>query len=224
MTNDSAFESAYQSMMERAIRESSGERKRRLLLDRFNEKLLARNVWWQVRGNLEGLIPEMEIIDLKDGTRFSDYGYVPPAPKSRGMLLEADAFGTHLRDVSRWKYADDLKRQNHLLIDGWKLLRFSRDDMLEKPRRCQQTLLAALSAWGFITPKAGPKLNVYERAILHYANEHVGFVRIRELSENLQISYQSLAKFTRSLEDKGLVTLERSAGGRVMRLMSVESE
>lgn len=217
MTNDSAFESAYEAMIERAIKESAGERKRRLLLDRFNEKLLARNVWWQVRGSLEGLIPEMEIIDLKDGTRFSDYGYVHPTRKRRGMLLEADAFGTHLRDVSRWKYADDLERQNHLLIDGWKLLRFSRDDMLEKPRRCQQTLLAALSAWGFMTAMAGPRLNVYERAILHYANEHAGEIRIGELSEGLEVSHRVIKDSLLRLEQLGIIQLFWSPSRRLMR-------
>ncbi|WP_217595420.1 hypothetical protein [Cohnella sp. GbtcB17] len=146
--SNTAFERAYDEMMERAIKASTGERKRRLLLDRFNEKLLAQNVWWEVRGDLEGLIPEMEIRDLKDGTRFSNYGFLHPIPRPKGLLMEADAFGMHLRDVSRWQYADNLERQNHLLIDGWHLLRFSRDDMIEKPRRCQQTLIAALSAWG----------------------------------------------------------------------------
>lgn len=61
MNSNPAFERAYDEMMERAIKARKGERKRRLLLDRFNEKLLAQNVWWEVRGDLEGLIPEMEI-------------------------------------------------------------------------------------------------------------------------------------------------------------------
>ncbi|CAI6080461.1 hypothetical protein [Cohnella sp. JJ-181] len=221
MTMDAAFERAYDAMMDRAIKQSAGERKRRLLLDRFNEKLLAHNVWWQVRGSLDGLIPEMELVDLKDGVRFSDFGFLQPVRRSRGLLMEADAFGTHLRDVSRWKYADNLERQNHLLIDGWHLLRFSRDDMLEKPRRCQQTLLAALSAWGFLSTTPGPRLNVYERAILHYAREQCNSVKIGELVEQLQASYQSISKSTLSLEQKGLITLERSPGGRIMRLSGI---
>ncbi|MDG0810835.1 helix-turn-helix domain-containing protein [Cohnella rhizosphaerae] len=221
MNSNPAFERAYDEMMERAIKASSGERKRRLLLDRFNEKLLAQNVWWEVRGDLKGLIPEMEIKDLKDGTRFSDYGFLYPIPRPNGLLMEADAFGTHLRDVSRWKYADDLERQNHLLIDGWRLLRFSRDDMIEKPRRCQQTLLAALSAWGFIAPRDRPKLNVYERAILHYAREQTCNVKIGELVEQLQVSYRSIGRHTLELEQKGLLILERSAGGRIMKLAPV---
>ncbi|MFD2334027.1 hypothetical protein ACFSR7_32640 [Cohnella sp. GCM10020058] len=137
--------------------------------------------------------------------------------------MEADAFGTHLRDVSRWKYADNLERQNHLLIDGWHLLRFSRDDMIEKPRRCQQTLLSALSAWNFIAPKDRPRLNVYERAILHDAREQAGIVRIGELVEQLQVSYRSIGRHTLALEHKGLVILDRSAGGEIMKLTSAEN-
>ncbi|SFA71161.1 hypothetical protein SAMN05216312_10164 [Cohnella sp. OV330] len=220
MSTDPAFERAYDEMMEKAIKASAGERKRRLLLDRFNEKLLAQHVWWEVRGDLAGLIPEMEIADLKDGTRFSDYGFLHPIRRPRGLLMEADAFGTHLRDVSRWKYADNLERQNHLLIDGWHLLRFSRDDMLEKPRRCQQTLLAALSSWGFIAPKDRPRLNVYERAILHYARERAGSVRIGELSNDIDVSHRTIKETLLQLEKRGLVELKWSQGSKLMRFFA----
>lgn len=38
-------------------------------------------------------------------------------------------------------------RQNHLVIDGWFVIRFTFDDINEKPRRCQQVLQQLLGRW-----------------------------------------------------------------------------
>jgi very-short-patch-repair endonuclease len=40
--------------------------------------------------------------------------------------------------LSRQQFSDQLIRQNHLIIDGWKVLRFSLDDVKERPRMCEQ--------------------------------------------------------------------------------------
>ncbi|WP_308861958.1 hypothetical protein [Paenibacillus radicis (ex Xue et al. 2023)] len=38
-------------------------------------------------------------------------------------------------------------RQNHLVIDGWRIIRFSYDDVAEKPRLCQQLIQQFLGIW-----------------------------------------------------------------------------
>ncbi|WP_143111652.1 hypothetical protein [Paenibacillus sp. BC26] len=38
-------------------------------------------------------------------------------------------------------------RQNHLIIDGWQLLRFSYDDITERPRMCEQILQQFMGCW-----------------------------------------------------------------------------
>lgn len=214
MVVDSVFETAYDEMMARAVQTSSGERRRRLIEGSFtNEKLLLKNVWWPAKGNLNDLHPEYELTDYKDGQRFADFAYLLPG-FYRGLLLEADAFGTHLRDVSRYRFGDNLERQNHLLIDGWHLLRFNRDDMLERPKRCQQTLLTALAAWGYGESAQSVSLNLYEHAILHWCGKRKASFKPIEAQTALKIGYYTVAHALRSLASKGYLQAKSSPTGR----------
>ncbi len=45
------------------------------------------------------------------------------------------------------QFSDHLRRQNDLIIDGWKLLRFSFDDIKDNPRFCQQKLQQFMGRW-----------------------------------------------------------------------------
>ncbi|SDX14925.1 hypothetical protein [Paenibacillus sp. CF384] len=215
MMEQQGFEQAYTRMMEQALAGGSEERKRRLAEHGDAEKALLQQVWWPAVGNLDYLHPEYELQDLKGGTRFVDYAYCPPLTYQ--LLLEVDGFGPHWRDISRWKFADDLSRQNHLLIEGWKLLRFAYDEVMEKPRRGQQTLLMALAKWGGIARPAGEELSVYERALLHLMQECWGELSPVTAAKKMGISRESAAKYLRSLVSKGLLVAKVTPTGRVMR-------
>lgn len=216
MEVDRLFERAYVAMMERAIRTSKGERKRRLKeVDRYNERLALENVWWPAIGNLDDVHPEYEITDYNGVIRYIDNAYVPPGCY-RGLFVESDAYGTHLRDVSRFRFGDNLERQNLLLIDGWHMLRFSRDDMLEKPKRCQQTLLAAMMAWGYGGGLQSMELSMQERAILHWCGKQRRTIKVREVMTALKIGYQAAAKGLHNLEAKGFVQANRAPSGRIV--------
>ncbi|MBP3961680.1 DNA-binding response regulator [Paenibacillus lignilyticus] len=209
------FEQAYTRMMEQAMESGSEERKRRLSEYGEAEKALLQQVWWPAVGSLDYLHPQYELVDLKGGTRFADFAYCPPL--SYQLLLEVDGFGPHWRDISRWKFADDLCRQNHLLIEGWKLLRFAYDEVMEKPRRSQQTLLMGLAKWGGIARPAGEELSVYERALLHLMQECWGELTPVAAAKKMGISRGSAAKHLRSLVSKGLLVTKVSGTGRIMR-------
>lgn len=216
MTVDRSFDAAYRTMMEKAIRSSKGERKRRLKeIDRYNERLALENVWWPAIGNLDHVHPEYEVVDYNGVIRFVDNAYVPPGCY-RGLFVESDAYGTHLRDVSRFRFGDNLERQNLLLIDGWHMLRFSRDDMLEKPKRCQQTLLAAMTAWGYGGGAANlNELSMQERAILHWCGKQRHSIKVREVMAALKIGYDAAFKGLQDLGDRGFIQSHRAPGGRI---------
>ncbi|SFS56228.1 hypothetical protein [Paenibacillus sp. BC26] len=208
------FEEAYTRMMEQARQSGGAERKRRLSEHGEAEKALLQYVWWPAVGSLDYLHPEYELVDLKGGTRFADFAYCPPL--SYQLLLEVDGFGPHWRDISRWKFADDLSRQNHLLIEGWKLLRFAYDEVMEKPRRCQQTLLMGLAKWGGITRPAGEELSVYERALLHLMQECWGELTLKHAAKSLGTTKRTARKGLQSLVSKGLFVASVSPTGRTM--------
>ncbi|QHT62386.1 DNA-binding response regulator [Paenibacillus lycopersici] len=194
---------------------SSDERKRRLTeRDQAEKKLLA-NVWWPAVGHLDHLHPEYELTDMKGGKRFADFAYMPPLPLR--LILEIDGFGPHWRDISRWKFADDLQRQNHLLIQGWHLLRFAYDDIDEKPRRCQQTLLMGLAKWGGMVGTEQQSLDVYERALLHLMQERWVELAPIEAENALGINWRTIARSLAALEEKGHIHAVPSPSGRRMR-------
>jgi len=63
------------------------------------------------------------------------------------LAIEIDGFGPHSQKISRTQFSDQWIRQNHLIIDGWKILRFSYDDVNERPRMCEQLVQQFMGRW-----------------------------------------------------------------------------
>jgi hypothetical protein len=161
-----SFEAAYSAWMEEHIKANNGERLRRLKEGHGHaEKLFLENVWWPAFGHFHHLVPEYEVHDFKDGHRYLDFAYIRGGFR---VCIEIDGYGPHWRDASRWQFADQLMRQNHLIIDGWKVLRFAYDDILEKPRRCQQIVQQLLGRW-LGEGETGAELSAEEKEIVRLA-------------------------------------------------------
>ncbi|MEF3301947.1 DNA-binding response regulator [Paenibacillus sp. GYB003] len=132
------FEQAYGEWIGKHAGRRRGERLRRFKEGHGHaEKLFAETVWWPAFGSFDKLHPEYEVFDFKDGSRFLDFAYIQGDLR---VCVEIDGFGPHRRDADRKQFADELNRQNHLVIDGWLVIRFAYDDVKERPRQCQQTL------------------------------------------------------------------------------------
>lgn len=100
-------------------------------------------VWWPAFGHFNHLHPEYEVNDFRDGFRYLDFAYIQSSIRE----IEIDGFGPHLQRISRTQFSDQWIRQNHLVIDGWKILRFSFDDVKERPRMCEQLLQQFMGRW-----------------------------------------------------------------------------
>ncbi|RUS46515.1 HTH domain-containing protein [Cohnella sp. AR92] len=202
---DAAFQREYAQMMADAIKRSRGERKRRLQEEHSHAEKLLAYIWWQAVGNLKNLHPEFEIVDLRGTPRYPDYAFLP-SPGFR-LVLEVDGFGPHWRDISRWRFDDNDERQNLLLIDEWKLLRFSYDGLNEKTARCKQTILMALARWGRPIDGEQVKLNVYERAVMHYSRSIGGEkFTTSQIARALDVTRKTIAPHLNSLVEKSLLT------------------
>jgi hypothetical protein len=139
------FEQEYARFMGAHLAHSSGERLRRLQEGHGHaERTFLQQVWWPAVNSFDGLHPEYEVHDFKDGVRYLDYAYLRFPVK---IAFEIDGYGPHFSNVSRWQFGDNLMRQNHLVLDGWRVLRFSYDDIAEKPRRCQQLIQQCMGVW-----------------------------------------------------------------------------
>lgn len=179
------FEHDYEVFLKMHLHQYSGEKLRRLNEGHGHaEKLFLQYVWWPAIGHFENLHPEYEVLDFKDGTRYLDFAYIRPPFQ---ICFEIDGYGPHARDANRRQFADNLMRQNHLMIDGWKVIRFSYDDIQDKPRRCQQ-LLQQLMGRLFGDGQFPIKLNWKQKEIVRVVLRSSVPVTPAEVSSQLGIS------------------------------------
>lgn len=133
-----SFENKHEQFIVDHMKSRRGESLRRLKKGHgYAEKLFLQNVWWPIVGQYEFLHPEYEISDFKDGKRYLDFAYLRPPFR---INLEIDGYNSHAKNIDRWQFADQLIRQNHLMLDGWKVIRFAKDHIENQPRLCQQII------------------------------------------------------------------------------------
>ncbi|HZG85073.1 hypothetical protein [Paenibacillus sp.] len=186
------FERAFRTWFRHHAERSRGERRRRLL-ERYGEAEISflRNVWYPAFGSLEGLSPEHEAIDAEGKTRFLDHAFF-----ASGFMwdLEIDGYGPHLRDIDRRQFADERRRDVALQIVGWRVARFSYDDVVEKPwisRRLLERCLALPA-----------ERDAQTEALLYYAMARGGEITVGEARETLRKSDKpTLAKLRQLVRD-----------------------
>ncbi|MBH9968035.1 hypothetical protein [[Bacillus] enclensis] len=199
------FEEEYQAFMNAHSQERKGERLRRLQEGHNQaEKLFLKQVWWPSFYHFRYLHPEFEIDDFKDGKRYLDFAYIRPAIR---ICFEVDGYGPHLKNISRWQFSDSLERQNQLVMDGWTVIRFSYDQVKEKPRRCQQVVQQVIGRW------LGDEL---DQTTLSYAEKEVLRLAIRkgkaispiEVEKYLKRTDKTVKKLLTQLVDKKMLIPE----------------
>lgn len=157
------FDSRYQEWLTDQIANCSGERRRRLEQHGHAEKMFIEQIWWECFGHFEHLFGEFEVVDYKDGIRFLDYAYLRRPIK---IGFEIDGFGPHSRDADRKQFADHLMRQNHLILDDWIIIRFSYDDVKERPRQCIQLIQHVMGKFFGKGTEQSLDISLYQREIL----------------------------------------------------------
>lgn len=161
------FEKDYAQWMERHLTSRSGERLRRLREGhKYGEKLFLSQAWYPAIGNFDDLHPEYEVFDYQDGNRYLDHAFIRYPYK---IDWETDAYGTHWSKISRKQYDDGLERQNQIVLDGWKVFRFSVDQLNEQPRKCQQFIQQVMGRLYSGSMKPALQLSLKEREIVRMA-------------------------------------------------------
>jgi very-short-patch-repair endonuclease len=202
------FKNAYELFMQEHLKARTGEAKRRLKEGhKHAEKLFLDKVWWPAFGSFIHLHPEFEVQDFKDGHRFLDFAYIRPTFRA---CFEIDGYGPHLRDVDRRQFADQLNRQNHLIIDGWKVIRFAYDEINERPRHCQQTIQQLMGRWLGET-KISVAMTSDEKEIIRLATRVMESITPGEVSAQLGIGRRKAQRLLHQLADKQI--LSKSGGG-----------
>ncbi|WP_256759964.1 DNA-binding response regulator [Cohnella sp. WQ 127256] len=216
------FETSYTAWMDNQRKSSKGERKRRLTeVSNHAEKMFISNVWWPSFGHFTSLHAEFEVKDFKDGWRYLDFAFITEGYR---ICIEIDSYGTHWRDVNRSQFADHLMRQNHLVIDGWIVLRFSFDDIMEKPRRCQQIIQQLLGKLSGSQPIQSIQTSSIEKTIYRLGCMIEQPLTPSLTSTTLGIHRKTAAKHLRSLVLKGLMTPLQTGTSRIVRYQVNQSD
>jgi very-short-patch-repair endonuclease len=196
------FEEEYETFMAAHLQSRTGERLRRLQEGhKHAEILFLKQVWWPIFNHFRYLHPEYEVNDFKDGKRYLDFAYIRPSIR---ICFEIDGYGPHLQNISRWQFSDSLERQNQLVIDGWTVIRFSYDQVKEKPRRCQQIIQQVMGQWlGDELDKA--TLSLVEKEVLRLAIRSGEAITPIEVEKYLKLSRKTVRKVLSQLVDKKML-------------------
>ncbi|MGO4185559.1 DNA-binding response regulator [Paenibacillus sp. TAF43_2] len=210
--------------MHTELRKTTSERRRRLEeRDDHGEQLFAIHIWWPVLGSFDYLHPEYEINDYRDGSRFLDFAYVRPPYR---ISIEIDGYGPHHKQASRRKFSDDRFRQNQLVLDNWIVVRFSYDDIGERPRQCQQFLQQLLGKlYGLeSSEKLALPLPASYRELLRWGQqrERESTFTPKEVQHLLGVSHCTARKYLQHLLQQGL--LEQASGHKRIRTYRISSK
>lgn len=207
---------AYDKWMAFQIKSCIGDRRRRLQKDlSFSLKKFIIHVFWPAVGSFNGWFAEYEVMDYKDGVRYLDMANLSTVIK---ISIEVDDKGTHGQDS--YKFSDDRFRQNDLVIDDWKVLRFSLQSILEQPRRCQQQLMHALAKWEIESNSAQPYLSPMELAINKFIENKTTAYSPITIAQAVGIHRNTAVKYLKSLVEKGKVVPDTKSGSSIRRYRS----
>lgn len=208
------FDQAYEAFMAKQKKSAKGERLKKLEEHGHLEKMLLEKVLWPVLKTFDNLHPEYEMIDFKDGDRFLDYALIIGFIR---ICIEADGFGPHLKNMTRWQFSDERNRQNDLVIDGWLVIRFTHDDILNSPRKCQMKLQQLLGKLMIDHNSTGNSVfSFLERAIIRYSASAAGKQIVPgEVETYLGLGKYKVKELLKSLVGKG--ALEAVGNGERVR-------
>lgn len=174
------FDEAYRLFIEDHASRRRADRLQALRkLHGHSEEVFLKNVWWGMFGNFNGLHPQYEVYDFRDGRRYLDFAYIGKFYK---VAIEIDDFGSHGKHASAMKFSDDRMRQNHLVLDRWEVVRFSYHHITQQPRACQQVLQQLI---GVLSGFNREKLSVVDQEVIRFGLQHDGVINFGRLCAHL---------------------------------------
>jgi very-short-patch-repair endonuclease len=195
------FEDAYNAFIEFHSGRRTGQAAERIKDGlNFAEMTFVENVWWPAFHAFDALHPEYQIHDFKDGCRYIDFAYIQPNFR---LAIEIDGMGPHWGEISQDKFCDHCQRQNHLVIDGWNVLRFAYKDVSEHPRLCQQTIQQIIGRLVSDPSRVIQTLNIMDREIIRLALGLNRPITVSDVVTRLHLADRTAARHMKSLTESG---------------------
>ncbi|BFT70144.1 hypothetical protein [Paenibacillus sp. P36] len=211
------FDEAHATFIRRHTEKRSGERRGRLERGHQHAEILfLRNVWWPLRGNFKDLHPEYEVLDWRRRPYFADFAWLPGYMK---LIFEIKGYATHVRDMDRQKYCNELNRETFLHAMDFHVISFAYDDIEQRPDLCITLLRMVLSKY---QPSHHPvsRAQLAEKEVIRLAIEQSRSLRPKDVERHFEIDHKTSVLMLKRMCAKGL--LRPSYGGSRERIVRYE--
>lgn len=210
------YDEAQRSFMQYHIENRKGERRGRLERGHGHaETLFLRNVWWPLRGSFQHLHPEYEVTDWRGRSYFADFAWLLPGKVK--LIIEIKGFASHVRDMDRQKYCNELNRETFLFAMGYHVISFAYDDVEKHPELCITMLRMVLSRFE-PTQTPIPRVKLAEREMMRFAIQQTEPIRPIDVERHFGMDHKTVVNLLRELCAKGwLQPSYRGRGTRIVR-------
>jgi hypothetical protein len=199
----SSFEERHSLFLKEHLRKRQGERRGRLERGHgHGERTFLQNVWWPFRGDFSSLHPEYEVLDWRGRSYFADFAWLPGHVK---LLIEIKGFASHVQNMDRQKYSNELNRETFLLAMGYQVVSFAYDDVEQRPELCISLLRMVSSRF---VPQQGrtSKTQLIEKEAIRLAVQLARPIRASDLTNHLEIDVKTAFVLMQRLTEKGWIT------------------
>lgn len=202
---------AHARFIEYHLSKRMGERRDRLARGHGHaEALFAKQIWWPLRGNFDDLHPEFEVVDWRGRSYFADFAWLVGWIR---LIIEIKGFNSHVKDMDRRKYSNELNRETFLHAVGYHVISFSYDDVEQRPDLCIQLLRMVLARY---QPSTSPILKPLgaEYELIRLALKLAQPIRPKDVVLHFEVDHKTAIKMIQSLCQKGWLYPYRTGEGR----------
>ncbi|MEV5029793.1 DUF559 domain-containing protein [Paenibacillus sp. LPE1-1-1.1] len=211
-----AYDEAQRSFIQYHVENRKGERRGRLERGHGHaETLFLRNVWWPLRGSFQHLHPEYEVIDWRGRSYFADFAWLLPGKIK--LIIEIKGFASHVRDMDRQKYSNELNRETFMFAMGYHVISFAYDDVEKNPDLCMTMLRMVLSRFEPGQARISRTL-LAEKEIIRLAIRQAEPIRPKDVERHFGMDHKTAVHHLRNLCARGwLQPFYRGTGKRIVR-------
>jgi hypothetical protein len=194
------FEKKFNEFLEKQRESASVLRLEQLKKDLTGEKKLIKEVLYPVLLSFDGLVMESELISSSGVKIFIDVLFEPV-----GFAFESEGFGAHAENITRDRFTFERMRVRTMVMQGYKYLPFTWDELDKKPEACRRAFYELLGRFSSTDGIAHKELTIYEREVLRYLVRLNRPLRLEDACYCLQMRPQATRLVLLKLIEKQLI-------------------
>jgi hypothetical protein len=193
------------------LKRRKGERLRRLKVGYQGPvEMLLKCVVYPVIPSFQHLHPEYEVSNIGHAPIYLDLAFICGVVR---IDFELDGFGAHCRDMDRYQFMKERRRDLNLVADGWIVLRFAYDDVVANPEQLQ-TLVRRTFEREMVSIQLAP----LERETVRFARAQPGLTfKPRELQVHLWLKRDATNRLIKRLVESKILLATGTGTVRVKK-------